>query len=153
MDITNCRGMLMWLTNVRFKIDAMLNAVRICTNCKIYPMMHSKWSFVRTGHSNFRKKTSQCTKYAVINYEIPTSRIPRCNERNPQFQLKVHMIPLPDNLPNWSGSLQCAIRHSGAPQELMSWTLCSHLLNHNSSKKNQMNQRSESTFRMWPYQM
>jgi hypothetical protein len=63
------------------------------------------------------------------------------------------MIPLPDNLPNWSGSLQCAIRHSGAPQELMSWTLCSHLLNHNSSKKNQMNQRSESTFRMWPYQM
>jgi hypothetical protein len=45
--------MLMWLTNVRFKIDAMLNAVQICTNCIIYHMMHSKWSFVRMGHSNF----------------------------------------------------------------------------------------------------
>jgi hypothetical protein len=51
LQIVMC--MLMWLTNVRFKIDAMLNAVRICTNCIIYHMMHSKWSFVRMGHSNF----------------------------------------------------------------------------------------------------
>ncbi len=83
LQIVMC--MLMWLTNVRFKIDAMLNAVRICTNCKIYHMMHGKWSFVRTGHSYFRKKSSQCTKDAAINYEI---------HYETQMQWKKPMIPI-----------------------------------------------------------